>query len=92
VTDPRPKLRDRGNVYVSLAALRSFLDLFEDDFDGDEQARIELTRYCCEATLREEGSPAYYRYRSRPEGVDLSLRVVDEPPLAIVVALEARRY
>ena len=53
---------------------------------------FELTRYCCEATLREEGPPAYYRYRSRPEGVDLTLRVVDEPPLAIVVALEARRY
>lgn len=91
---PRLKLRERGNVYVTLAALDAYLD-FLDGSPGDEEARRELTRYACDATLREEstpGRPALYRYRSRSVDLDLSLRVVDEPPLAIVVALDARRY
>ena len=86
-------LADTGQIYVTYAAARSYI---EHSGLREEEARRELTRLLCRATQRNRGpsetAAELWRYRSRTEAVDISARVVREPPLAIVVAISVRDY
>ena len=90
--DPRgPALGSLGQVYVTLAAARTYATargLLE------EEARRELTERLLDARQKESepGAPELWRYRSRAHGVDISARVSHEGPLLVIVTVSSRRY
>ena len=90
--DPRgPALGSLGQVYVTLAAARTYAaarGLLE------EEARRELTERLLEAHQKEaeSGAPELWRYRSRAGGLDISARVSREGPLLVIVSISVRRY
>lgn len=89
-----------GQVYVTLAAARSYLADMErlgDAPTGIEEARRELTELLLDATTGPlhglaAGQPEAWRARSRTTGLDVSARVAREGRLAIVVSVTVRDY
>lgn len=86
----RPRLRDRGQIYVTMTAARTYA---EAEGLRIEEARRELTElllYAREMAPATETRPASYRYRSRADGVDISATVSLEGELWIVVSINVR--
>lgn len=76
--------------YVSYTAARAYADHAGIEV---ERARRDLTAMLCEAIPVDElAEPERWRYRSHDTGLDISVRLVREPPLAIVTAVSIRPY
>lgn len=87
-----PVLSDRpGIVYVTLTAARTYAAAAG---VGEETARRRLTELLLGAHLVERvvGRPELWRYRSRPEDLDISARIAPEGALLVVVSVSVRRY
>lgn len=84
-------LCETGQVYVTLAAAQEYAHLQRLQV---EQARRTLTEYLLEATRSGDvwDQAEGWRYRRKSSGVDITARVVREGRLAVVVAINARRY
>ncbi|MBI2374751.1 MAG: hypothetical protein HYV07_12215 [Deltaproteobacteria bacterium] len=94
----RQKLSEAGQVYITLAAARQYLEAsrrtHEAPLEGIEDARRELHELLLDA-VRVEGdteAPERWRYRRKSERIDVSARVVREGRLMIVLSITARRY
>jgi len=90
--DDRPTLASAGQVYITLAAARTYAQATG---RGEEEARRELTELLLEARLRAPATverPAEYRYRSRALRTDITARVVVEGSILVVVAVSVREY
>lgn len=93
MSEPEPeRLRDVGQVYVTLAAAQAYArwrDMRE------EEARRELTVVLLDARqvgeTRDDGSEAW-RYRSRPKRLDVTATVSYEGELAVVVRVNFRPH
>lgn len=92
----RPKLGDIAQVYVTLAAARTYAQEYRIPV---EEARKELTAQLALATRTESdiGYPVLWRRRNRSLGIDISARVVHETSeraamLAVVVAINPRDH
>ncbi len=89
---PKPRLREIGQVYVTLAAAESYA---ESESLRIEEARRELTEIALDAYVTgdgalESGRATNCRARPKQQAVDLSLTVVQEGRLLVVVAVSAR--
>ena len=89
-------LADTGQIHITRAALRSYIDHWEDI--GEEEARRELLDYLADAKrqsppndVTRTGAEAW-RFRRNSAGVDLSISVVRTGNVAEVVALNVRAY
>jgi hypothetical protein len=86
--DERPTLRTLGNVYVTLAAARAYA---RHEGCGEEEARRELTERMLDAKPVDRASqPERWRWRNRRVGLDISVQVVIEGPMAVVVHVGVR--
>lgn len=84
----RPRLGAQGQIYVTLAAARQYLEAV--DVPGDiETARRELTELMLDARQNPD-DPGAYRARSHATGLDLSARVSVEGRLHVVVHVSVR--
>lgn len=82
------RLADAGQVYVTMAAARSYAAAMS---LREEEARRDLTELLLDAHRTDPGPPELWRYRSRAQGVDISARVSREGPLLVIVAASIRR-
>lgn len=93
MTDPnapkKPRLSEEGQVYVTMAAAEDYLRGMP-HLDGIEAARRELTLVAMDAYRTTE--PNHARARVKRLGLDLSLRVSNEPPLIVIVGVHARDW
>lgn len=91
MTDPIriPLLASEGQVYVTLAATRTYQRARH---IGEEEARRELTERLLDAHRTSAGPPELWRARSRPGNYDISTRVAHEGRLLIVVSVSVRDY
>lgn len=87
----RPRLSDRGQVYVTLAAAESYA---AQRHLRIEEARRELTEVLVDhGRIQDETPPMRVRARSRTTQIDVSVRVSVEGRLLVVVSIaEARDY
>jgi hypothetical protein len=85
-----PRLGSLGQIYVTLAAATRYA---EQCGLRAEEARRELTVLLVEGrVLGREGDRLRVRYRSRTTALDVTAQVVHEPPLYVVVAVQARHH
>lgn len=81
-----PRLGERGQVYVTLAAAQAHADYTRQPI---ETARRDLTELLLQA--RPMGAdPQQWRYRSRATRLEIEARVVTEGPLLVVVRARSR--
>jgi len=85
-------LADTGQVFVTLAAARSYAEYEQLQL---EEARRELTELLLDAHpsgTREPGRPERWRARRKSTGLDLQASVVREGRLAVIVSINIREF
>ena len=93
-TDPSSTLGAAGQLYVTLAAARSYAEATGRP-TAIEECRRELTELLLDAHLQEPlapGTAAKARYRSRTIGTDITARIALEGRLLVVVSVSARGF
>lgn len=92
MTDP-PRLGERGQIFVTLAAARTYAEARR---LAPEEARRELTELLLDARCNREATDsdktAHYRARSRTTQIDLSATVIQEGRLLLVLSAHGRDY
>jgi hypothetical protein len=88
------RLGATGNVYVTLAAARTYAEEYGLQ---EEEARRELTVHLLDASRpasdqAREGGTELWRRRNRSSGIDISATVVRSGRLAVVVAVNVRDH
>lgn len=92
MTEPRPRLHEVGNVYVTGSAMIAFAR-FADLQNEPEEARRTLTRFLCRARqTREKRGDTPGQWRRRNSRWDILATVTfDDHPLAVVTYVHCRR-
>lgn len=86
------RLGEVANVYVTLAATRTFADYLDPSLPWAEAQRT-LTDWLCEAKFGREATdthPEQWRFRRRSIGYDINANVIYVGNLAVVVAVSIR--
>lgn len=86
----RPRLSQRGQIFVSLAAAAKFAEARRLRI---EEARRELTEIMLDAREQSvDGDRIKCRARSRSTQLDITAQIVQEGRLLVVISVDARDY